>query len=198
MRRRLLALLGLGFILTAMFILAGRLEDNAKRDRLTYALARFPATLDPTAVTDKSGAAVLLNLYEGLVRFEPGGTGIEPALARDWNVSPDARTWTFFLQEDTTFADGTPLDAAAVKDAVERQLNPETAGPYASFIYGPVTRVETKGRHTVIFHLKHPYAPFLGNLAMLPAAVVRPSPEHACPSAPALSCRPPSNRPGSP
>jgi peptide/nickel transport system substrate-binding protein len=181
MRRRLLALLGLGFILAAMFILAGRLEDNAKKDRLTYALARFPATLDPTAVTDESGAAVLLNLYEGLVRFEPGGTGIEPALARDWNVSPDARTWTFFLQEDTTFADGTLLDAAAVKDAVERQLNPETAGPYASFIYEPVTRVETKGRHMVIFHLKHPYAPFLGNLAMLPAAVVRPSPDQGLP-----------------
>lgn len=181
MRRRLLALMGLGFILAAMFILAGQLEDSGKKNRLTYALARFPATLDPTAVTDESGAAVLLNLYEGLVRFEPGGTGIEPALARDWNVSPDARTWTFYLQEDVTFTDGTPLDATAVKDAVQRQLNPETAGPYASFIYGPVTRVETQGRHTVIFHLKHPYAPFARNLAMLPAAVVRPSPDQGLP-----------------
>lgn len=177
MRRRLIALLGLGLILTAMFIIAGELEDGGKRDRLVYALSDYPSTLDPTTATDERGAVVLINIFEGLVRFEPGGTGVEPCLARDWEVSTDARTWTFYLRDNVTFTDGTPLDAEAVKAGVSSQLNSETAGPYASFIYGLVTRVETPHHNTVVFHLQHPYAPFIRNLAMLPAAVTRPTPD---------------------
>jgi peptide/nickel transport system substrate-binding protein len=180
MRRYLITLIGLGLILIAMFILATQLEDD-NGDRLIYALADYPDTLDPTAVTDERGAVILLNLFEGLVRFEPGGTGVEPCLARDWEVSGDARTWTFYLREGVTFADGTPLDAAAVKASVKRQLDPETAGPYASFIYGPVTRVETPNRSTVVFHLRYPYAPFIRNLAMLPAAVIKGTPDQGLP-----------------
>jgi peptide/nickel transport system substrate-binding protein len=181
MRRRLLALFGIGFILTAMLILAGQLEEKGDGERLNYALADYPATLDPAAVTDEKGATILLNLFEGLVRFEPGGTGVEPGLARDWDVSADARTWTFYLRDDVTFTDGTPLDAEVVRASVHRQLDPETAGPYASFIYGPVSRVEAPSRNTVVFYLKYSYAPFIRNLAMLPAAITGPPREHGPP-----------------
>lgn len=172
MCRRLLALTGTILIAIAVVGLVGYLEQDSG-DRITYALADYPPTLDPAAVTNERGVTVPLNLYEGLVRFEAGGTSVEPCLARSWKVSDDARTWTFYLRPDVTFTDGTALDAAAVKASVQRQLDPATAGPYASFIYGAVDKVETPDPYTVVFRLQYPYAPFIRNLAMLPAAITK-------------------------
>ncbi|MFJ9453619.1 ABC transporter substrate-binding protein [Kitasatospora sp. NPDC101447] len=71
---------------------------------------------------------VSFQLYEGLTRYEllkdtdkpPAVTG---ALATDWQVAADRRTWTFTLRKGVKFQDGTPFDADAVVFNLARYLD---------------------------------------------------------------------------
>ena len=74
---------------------------------------------DPHDCTDANDELTVLHaVYDTLVKRE--GQGFVPALAREWSVSDDARTWHFTLHEDVKFHDGTPCDAAAVAASLER------------------------------------------------------------------------------
>lgn len=94
-------------------------------DVLVVGQVAEPKSLDPHAVTAVNDFRILVNLYDGLVRFRPGTLEIEPALARTWDIDPDGRTYTFRLREDVRFHDGTRFDAHAVKFNFDRMLDPD-------------------------------------------------------------------------
>lgn len=74
---------------------------------------------DPHDCTDASDELPILHaIYDTLTRRE--GQDFAPHLARRWEVSADARVWTFHLQPGVLFHDGTPCDAAAVAASLER------------------------------------------------------------------------------
>ncbi|WP_138466755.1 ABC transporter substrate-binding protein [Poseidonocella sp. HB161398] len=141
-----------------------------------------PKSLDPAAVTAVNDFRILVNLYEGLVKYEPGTLEVAPALATDWTISEDGTEYTFTLREGVTFHDGTPFDAGAVKFNFDRMLDEShpfhDTGPFPlAFFFSAVESVEAVDPLTVKFTLSEPYAPFLSNLAyptgliVLPAAV---------------------------
>jgi peptide/nickel transport system substrate-binding protein len=139
-----------------------------------------PKSLDPHAVTAANDFRIVMNLYDGLVRYRDGTLEVEPALAERWEVSEDGLTYTFHLREGVSFHDGTPLDAEAVVFTFERMLD-EThpqhdTGPFPlSFFFSAIETVEATDGRTVVFHLNEPYAPFLSNLAYPPGLIVSPS-----------------------
>jgi peptide/nickel transport system substrate-binding protein len=58
----------------------------------------------------------LSKIYEPLITYSidktSGGYGpVVPALAKDWSTSPDGLTWTFHLQPNVTWHDGSPFTA---------------------------------------------------------------------------------------
>jgi ABC-type transport system substrate-binding protein len=61
-------------------------------------------------------------MYETLFDRNPEGE-IEGLLVRDYSVSDDGLVYTFELQPDVLFHDGTPFDAEAVKYNFERKIN---------------------------------------------------------------------------
>lgn len=80
---------------------------------------------DPHDCTDANDMlAVFDALFDGLVRYGKDG-GYVPALASSWDVTPDARHWTFKLREGLSFHDGTPCDAAAVCQSLIRMARPD-------------------------------------------------------------------------
>ncbi len=94
-------------------------------------LGQAPLTLDPTSVAplDTAGTDIVTNIFSGLTQINPVTRRVEPALARDWEVSDDGLTWTVFLRDDihwaSVAADGSieqsrPIVAADVVAAVER------------------------------------------------------------------------------
>ena len=141
---------------------------------LVYARAGDAVTLDPAFLQDENSARVSVNIFEGLVQFNPGTTDVSPCLAENWRVSPDGREWTFYLRKKVRFHDGTPFNAEAVRFSVERQMPPRGTPDmaYATFTFAPVDRIVTSDPYTVKFILKYPYAPFLHNLAMPAAAPI--------------------------
>ena len=48
-----------------------------------------PKALDPAAVTAVNDFRILMNVYDGLVRYKDGTLEVEPALATDWSISED-------------------------------------------------------------------------------------------------------------
>jgi len=145
-----------------------------KTGTLLYARGGDSVTLDPAISQDEESNKVISNIFEGLVRFKPGTTEIEPCLAETWQVSADGREWFFYLRKNVKFHDGTPFNAEAVQFSVERQMLPNRTEDmaYAPFVFGMVESVKAINSYTVKFSLKYPYAPFLNNLAMPAAAPI--------------------------
>ncbi len=85
---------------------------------------------------------------------------IEPRLAESYEVSDDGLSITFALREGVTFTDGTAFDAAAVKAAYDRALDPDNACPCLSTFRG-VESTEAVDDHTVVITLKNPMPAFM-------------------------------------
>ncbi len=140
-----------------------------------------PQALDPHAVTAVNDFRILMNVYDGLVRYAPGTLEVEPALATAWEISDDGLVYDFTLREGVTFHDGTAFDAEAVVWNFERMLDEdhpmhEATGPFPlSFFFSAVQVVEALDTHTVRFTLNEPFAPFLSNLAYPTGLIVSPA-----------------------
>ncbi|HIK18721.1 MAG TPA: ABC transporter substrate-binding protein [Leptolyngbyaceae cyanobacterium M33_DOE_097] len=87
---------------------------------IVYGSTGQPVNLEPGNISDGNSLIAQDQIYNRLLEFKPGTSELKPALATEWSVSPDGKTWTFKLREGVKFHDGTPFDAAAVKFNVER------------------------------------------------------------------------------
>lgn len=185
MKKKILAMMLSLVVVSSLALTAcGKNSASANGDKkaspktLVYAQGADPRGLDPAFVDDGESAKVIVNVYEGLVKYKEGSTELEPGLAKSWEVSSDGKEYTFKLREGVKFHDGTPFNADAVKVNIERQLPPKATEdmPYASFTFGEVEKVEKVDDYTVKVKLKQPYTPFLANLAMsLAAPMVSPT-----------------------
>jgi peptide/nickel transport system substrate-binding protein len=130
----------------------------------------FTSGMDPHAIFDVPSQFVLLNVYDGLYRYQ--GNDLVPWLAEGHTVSPDGLTWDFRLREGIRFHDGSAMTGEDVVWSFRRLLALNLA-PAAAF--SPVLKPENitaPDARTVRFVLNQVYAPFLA--AMPVVAVVNP------------------------
>ena len=155
--------------------LAGCGQSQSKgADTLIFAQGADPRGLDPALVDDGESSKVIVNIYEGLLKYSKDSTKLEPSLAESWKVSPDGLTYTFNLRKGVKFHDGTPFNAEAVKVNIERQMKGKATEDmsYADFVFGYVTKVDAVNENTAVITLKDVCTPFLYNLAMSMAAPI--------------------------
>ncbi len=150
-------------------------------DTLIFARGADSQKLDPHDVDDGESMKVLVNICEGLVRFQAGTTEVEPGLATKWEISPDGLIYTFTLRPGVKFHDGTPLDAEAAAFSFRRQMDAhhpahlkEASFQYWSAMFNMVEAVEVVDQMTLRFRLKEPHAPFLSSLAIPAASLISP------------------------
>ena len=171
-----IALAGVATVGLASYTASAETPD----DVLVVGQVAEPKSLDPSAVTAVNDFRILVNLYDGLVRYTSGTLEVEPALAESWDISDDGTQYTFHLRQDVTFHDGTPFNAAAVEFTFDRMLD-EThpyydTGPFPlSFFFSAVQDVVVVDDYTIEFHLDAPYAPLLSNLAYPTGLIVSPA-----------------------
>lgn len=153
---------------------ASKTEAPKASDTLIFAQGAEPRGLDPALVDDGESAKVMINIYDGLLKYNKDSTKVEASLAKSWDVSADGLSYTFHLQEGVKFHDGTAFDADAVKFNIDRQLPPKVTEDmaYASFVYGSVKDVQVVDKKTVKVNLTAPSTPFLSNLAMVMSAPI--------------------------
>ncbi len=90
--------------------------------------------LDPHTASYSSEGQLLTALYEGL--FMPHPLTLEPtaAIAENFTVSRDKKTWTFSIRSDAKFSDGQRITAYDVKNSWIALLDPNIDAPFASLL----------------------------------------------------------------
>lgn len=89
-------------------------NDGESGGTMVFGTSADPVSMDGAYVSDGESLRVVRQIFETLVTTEPGGTGIVPALAEEWEPSDDGKTWTFQLRDGVKFHDGTDFNAEAV------------------------------------------------------------------------------------
>jgi oligopeptide transport system substrate-binding protein len=80
-------------------------------------------TYDPRESYDSASQPVVNLLFDPLVTLDKN-LNIEPWAAKSWTISPDGTTYTFNLQPNQKFADGTPLTASGYAWTYDSEFNP--------------------------------------------------------------------------
>ncbi|RXZ01699.1 ABC transporter substrate-binding protein [Fictibacillus sp. S7] len=146
-------------------------EAASGKDVLTIATTAEQGTIDPAVTMDNSAWKLTYPAYERLVEYDGGSTKVKPGLAKEWKVSKDGKTWTFNLNEGHKFADGTAVDADAVKKSFER-LKKIGKGP--SEVFSVISNIKAENPTTVVFTLKENFPPFISTLAANYGSIVNP------------------------
>ncbi len=88
-------------------------------------------TLDSAA--SLSAYEYLGALYNRLVKLDEQGQPV-PDLASDWDVTPDAKRWTFRMRDGVHFHDGRPFTARDAAFTLAHILDPEVGSPQAGVL----------------------------------------------------------------
>jgi peptide/nickel transport system substrate-binding protein len=166
-------ILGLGAM--SALLLAPQPARATQPDELVMGKSGDPDTLDPAVTVTNYSWTVTYPSYERLLKFKvvdgKGSTELAGDVAKSWTSSDDGKVWTFTLADGHVFADGTPVNAAAVKFSFERVLK---IGKGPADLFDQVASVEALDDHTVKFTLKAPFAPFLATLVDDGSNIVNP------------------------
>jgi peptide/nickel transport system substrate-binding protein len=128
--------------------------------RYLEAVVGSPLRVNPlyAAFNDADKDLVAL-VFSGLTRLGPDGT-VLPDLAESWEVSPDARVYTFHLRRDVTWHDGAPFTADDVIFTWGALSDSDFKGEPS---LGQLWRQVQCGKRddfTVVCELPQPFAPF--------------------------------------
>ena len=124
-------------------------------------------------------------VFNGLVMVDPSQEEVSvekivPSLAERWTVSPDGKTYTFYLRKGVKFHDGKPLTAKDVKYSLEFFADPKMAA--LAPMVEMMERVEIIDDYTVKVSLSYPNVAFILYLSfpycvMLPAHLANVNPK---------------------
>ncbi|WP_280428488.1 ABC transporter substrate-binding protein [Nocardia brasiliensis] len=89
---------------------------------LRYGLSQAPTCSDPAQAGTNQTLYVTRQIVDSLTDQDPKTGELKPWLAQSWEVSPDAKVFTFHLTDGVTFSDGTPLTADSVKQTFDSVL----------------------------------------------------------------------------
>ena len=154
---------------------------------LVFCADASPEGFDPSLWDSVSTANVTRQIFQGLVAFERGSADVVPRLATRWQVSPDARSFTFSLRPNVAFQTTPyfkptrPFNADDVLFTFTRLIDPKTpfnqAFP-ATFVYPQslglaqmIAGIDKLGDLAVRFRLHKPNVNFLGYFAASFAAI---------------------------
>ena len=148
--------------------------ENATMTRVSATDVIIPvedtSSITYTSSMQKGGTPT--GIMEGLVVKDRNGK-FDPALAESWNVSDDARTWTFNLAKNATWNDGVPFTCADVKFTNDyMKKNNLTMG----YVLKDVQSIDCPNDNTAVFHLKTSYSFFLDQISRQPGLSI--SPKH--------------------
>ncbi|WP_291426864.1 ABC transporter substrate-binding protein [Deinococcus sp.] len=158
-------------------------EQPTQGGRLTISTSAEPPMLDPTSSTSAEISSIMYdNVLQGLVKIAPSGK-IEPSLATRYQVSADAKTYTFVLRQGVKFHDGSAFGPSDVIAALKRAMDPKSGHTHAEY-YADMVSVSASGPNTVVIVLSRPNADFLFNLARADSVIMPEGKTDAMKSAP--------------
>ena len=146
-----------------------RQAEAAKKDVLVVARAMDINSLDPHIAFCDTCKVVIGMMYETLIKLGADNKTILPQLARNWEVSGDGMTYTFYLDEYAVFSDGSPVESKDVKFTIERWQNlKQDSSMYAKSI----SKVDASDPRKVVITVSSWPSELLGQLAVPYAGII--------------------------
>ena len=130
--RKLFALLSL-LVIASMALAAcgGGAAEEAGPNTLRINAGTYPDTIDPQKSSFLIEIGHLNKVYRGLTTLNEKLETV-PGAAESWEYNDDATQITFKLKPDSKYSDGSLLNAARFEYSIKRNIDPATAGEYAS------------------------------------------------------------------
>lgn len=134
-------------------------------------------SINPFLTNETEGQWRCNMLFDQFVIIDPKTYEVRPKLAKEWTASDDATEFTFTLQDEILFSDGTPLTTEDISFFIHGVLEPGSTSPFvARFIdidgaeaynngeADTISGVEIVDERTITIRLSEPNAAFLVNL----------------------------------
>lgn len=174
---------GILFLLIMVLFSCGKKSSTDKKI-FRYNEYAGIASLDPAFAKNQSTMWPAHQLFNTLVEIDDS-LNIKPSLATHWDISPDKKTYTFYLRSDVWFhndvcfpnSKGRKLVASDIVFSFNRILDPNVASPGSWIFNGKVDSLQpfTAINDTVfVLKLQKPYQPILGILSMQYCSIVAP------------------------
>ena len=125
----------IGFALISFFVCSlTSCDSSGSRADLVILNGAEPESIDPAVITGQLDGRVAYALFDGLAHFDRYGIP-QPAIAQSWDISSDAKTYTFHLRSNAKWSNNEPVTANDFVESWKRTLLPETAAEYAYVMY---------------------------------------------------------------
>lgn len=128
-------------------------SKGSARTDVVYCLTSDAGSLDHVSATDQITNIVWRQLYDTLVDKDENGEFVGK-LAKDWEISEDGCTYTFYLREDVICHDGLPMTAEDVAYSLNREIASSAQSPCMVNMIDAVVVDD----HTVQLNLSNPFS----------------------------------------
>ena len=136
-------------------------KNTQDRFHLEYASMKDIRDINPHLYLGEMAAQAMV--FEPLVINT--AKGVEPWLAKSWDISADGKTYTFHLREGVRYTDGHPFTAQSVKANVDAILENKIRHAWLNLV-NEIESHRALDELTWELHLKHPYFPTLIELGV--------------------------------
>lgn len=159
----------------------GPLSSGKKGGSVTLASISLPKTFNHAVAQETSSTDVTdMIMGAGLTDTSPATGKTVPAIAKDWEISEDKKTYTFHLRKGVKFNDGKPLTAEDVVFTFKKIIFNEKVSADARSILkveGKLPSIKKIDKYTVQFTTPTVFGPFVRQIGYTPIY-----PRHAFPN----------------
>ena len=153
-------------------------QDSKSKQVFRYNEHKNIGSLDPAFAKDNADIWAVNQLFNGLVQMD-SLMNVTPAIAQSWDISENAKVYTFKLRNDVNFHShplfgNTQTRTVTANDFVfsfDRLKDPILASP-GSWVLQNVESYTALDQYTFQINLKTPFPAFLGLLTMKYCSVV--------------------------
>lgn len=152
---------GLKLALLSLVILVALIgcQEKSKKPSTTiyYNIGGEPTTLSPLSAVDGYSQSVHGYMFEGLLDRDVETYEWKPALATEWKISEDKRTFDFKLREGVKWHDGKEFTAEDVKYSYDVIFTDDYKAVQLRSYYESIKEVQVIDKHNIRFIVKDDY-----------------------------------------
>lgn len=135
--------------------------ESSDAGLLKIGVAEEPDSLSPLISYERFSYEIFMLIYDSLITFDEN-MNATPSLAKNWDVSDDNLTWTFYLRDDVKWTDGENFTSKDVKFTFEL-FRDSGLGMYTGIVED-IEEIEAPDDYTVVLKTALPKANMLQNI----------------------------------
>ena len=124
---------------------------------------------DPAHINENDSLWAAFQTNGNLIMTTPDGKGFQPYIAKNWKTSNGGKVFTFQIDPNAKFCDGSAITANDVVFSFQRASAPKAI---VSWQYPKGMKIAAKGAHTVVITLPTANASFLSYLTLWGTGIV--------------------------